>query len=202
MEKLQISIILIIFVSVIMTSFNPQVAQGEKTSDVSIQNIQLVPPVLHVGDTFIVNATLLNNSTHPIFFHNGYACDPPFSVTFDKHVVIEKNKVTCVTMFVMKKLNPNETAVITSPSMGIVYGAAEAGTTNANLTLKYDVGGSYIPGQSNMENATSRSFSFTINSNDAVYSNSSTVPEFPFTMLVMTISIASLIVFNRKGNTI
>jgi predicted secreted protein with PEFG-CTERM motif len=98
----------------------------------------------------------------------------------------------------MKKLDPNEANAITSPTTGIVYRATEAGIVNANLTLKYDIGNSYTPGQSKMENTTSKLFSFTISRNNTFPStNFSTVPEFPFAVLVLLVSITSLIVFTR-----
>jgi hypothetical protein len=89
MKKSRIVIIgLVVIGLIILTQLNLKSVQGDKTNDVSIQNIQLNPSPVGVGNIFTINAILVNNSTNPIFFHNGYACDPPFSVTFDNHVTV------------------------------------------------------------------------------------------------------------------
>ena len=138
-------------------------AQAENTGDISIQNIQTLPPAIMVGQTFHINATLINNSPNSIFVGHG-ACEAPFSITFDTHVLVSTNNINCTLQIIEQKLNLGEKITATSPYIDLVYKATEAGTTNATVTFSYSI---WDPAtQSDIEKKISKSFLFTIYGNN------------------------------------
>lgn len=134
-------------------------AQAENTGDISIQNIQTLPPAIMVGQTFHINATLINNSSNPIFVGHG-ACEAPFSITFDTHVLVSTNNINCTLQIIEQKLNLGEKITATSPYIDLVYKATEAGTTNATVTFSYSMWDPTT--QSDIDKKISKSFLFQI----------------------------------------
>jgi len=65
--------------------------QADNTNNVEILNPQVQPATIKVGDTFAINATLVNNSPNTINVHNG--CGGPFSVVFDSHAAVDLKKI-------------------------------------------------------------------------------------------------------------
>src|SRR5207245_135843 len=133
MKTLHLSIIIILIFSTLLY-LNP--IQADNANGVEIQNIQTLPLAIIVGQTFKINATLVNNSSNPIFVGHG-SCGAPFSVTFDNHVLVSANNINCTTELIVQKLNPGEKITATSPSLDLVYKATEAGTTNSTVTFQY-----------------------------------------------------------------
>ena len=109
-------------------------AFSENTSDIIITNTLVQPPAIQVGDTFAINATLVNNSTGAINVKN--SCAGPFSVSFDAHAKVELKKV-CNWMPIQIILQPGEKITGSSLFSNLDYRAISPGTTNATITFSY-----------------------------------------------------------------
>ena len=147
-----------------MTNSNNIPIQAENANGLEIINLQVQPSTFKVGDTFTINATLVNNSTNPIFAEHG-ACEASFFVTFDNHVTANvKNKI-CHLELIAQKLNPGEKITGTSPpSSNLTYRAIAAGTANATVTFSYEVWDQTT--QSSIRKVISKSVLFTIHENN------------------------------------
>lgn len=156
MKTLHLTIIAILICSTLLY-LKP--IQAYATNDVEIQNIQVQPTTILVGDNFTVTATLVNNSPNPIFVGHG-ACESPFSVTFDTHVLVSTNNINCTLQIIEQKLNPSEKITAASPYIDLVYNATGVGNTNATITFRYGVWNQ--TSQSNIEKTVSKSFQFMI----------------------------------------
>ncbi|TLX80357.1 MAG: hypothetical protein E6L05_00580 [Thaumarchaeota archaeon] len=147
--------------------------QADNTNNVEILNPQVQPATIKVGDTFAINATLVNNSTNTINVHNG--CGGPFSVIFDNHATVDVKKV-CNWMAVQIILKPGENITATSLASNLAYRATAHGAANATVTFSYIIGNQTDPNLSFDNNATSisKSFLFTI-SNETAQTSSMTI---------------------------
>ena len=133
--------------------------QADNENSIVIQNIQTLPTTIIIGQTFKINATLANNSPNPIFVEHG-SCEAPFSVTFDNHVVIRTNNVTCTLQLIEQRLDPGTKITSTNPNLDLTYVAAENGTVNATVSFPYNVWNQ--TSQSNIKENISKPFSFMI----------------------------------------
>jgi len=138
--------------------------QTDNTNKVEILNFQVQPPTIKVGNTFTVNATLVNNSPNLILLQHG-VCDGPFSIVFDNHVTINQNQIICPMIAMLQKIEPGEKITITSPGSALTYRASAAGTANATVTIPYTMRNQTDPNQSETEKTISKSFLFTISDN-------------------------------------
>jgi hypothetical protein len=147
--------------------------QADNTNNVEILNPQVQSATIKVGDTFAINATLVNNSPNVINVHNG--CEGPFSVVFDNHATVELKKI-CNWMPIQIILKPGENITGTSLASNLAYRATAPGTANATVTFSYIVGNQTGPNLSFDNNTTgiSKSFLFTI-SNETVQTPSVTL---------------------------
>jgi hypothetical protein len=158
MKTLHLLIIVILATSLVIVS---NTVFADIPNNVEIQNIQVQPPTIKVGDTFTVNATLVNTSPNPIFLQHG-VCDGPFSVIFDNHVIVNQNQIICPAMAMLQKIEPGEKTTITSPGSALTYRATAAGTANATVTIPYTMRNQTDQNQSEIEKTISKSFLFTI----------------------------------------
>lgn len=149
----------IIVVLVFSTLLYIKPVQADNENGVVIQNIQTLPTAIIIGHTFKINATLINNSTTQIFVEHG-ACGSPFSVTFDNHVVVRTNNVTCTLQLIEQRLDPGTKITSSSPNLDLTYVAEENGTVNATVSFPYDVWNQ--TSQSNTKENISKPFSFVI----------------------------------------
>ncbi len=156
MKTLHYSIIAILIFS---TSLYIKPIQADNENGVVIQNIQTLPTAIIIGQTFKINATLINNSSNPIFVEHG-SCGSPFSVTFDNHVVVRTNNVTCTLQLIEQRLDPGTKITSTSPYLDLTYVAAENGTVNATVSFPYNFWNQ--TSQSNTKENITKPFSFTI----------------------------------------
>ncbi|MDE1863693.1 MAG: hypothetical protein KGI33_12395, partial [Thaumarchaeota archaeon] len=150
---LSISIILILLTSFFLN-------QVQAYDGIEIQNIQVLPRGdIIAGHPIKINATLVNNSTNPILVSHG-ACDSPFSVTFDNHVLVKNNNIFCTLQLLVHRLDPGKSMTSTSPGSGLLYLGAYGGTVNASVTFPYKI---WNPSNQtyDKENVT-KLFSFTI----------------------------------------
>jgi len=142
--------------------------------EIELTNIHSNPPNIHVGDSFQINATIVNNSPGTIYFNGG--CLSPLSVTFDKNVEIGQ-AMGCFAIY-SANLKPGENTTVVGPSNSNQYIANSTGTTNTNVTFSYTV-------ENKSENAISKSFTFDI-------SERTSIPEFP-SLSLMIFALATLV---------
>jgi len=173
-KNLQKTMILmsLIFAACLLTSL-PAFGQG-----IELANIQTSPSHIHVGDSFQINATVVNDSPGTIYFNGG--CQSPLSAMFDKNVAVGQ-AMGCFAIF-NAELKPGQNTTVVAPSQAISYTAASSGTTNANVTFSYQ-------DENKSENAISKLFTFDI-------SEKISVPEFSsIAALILTVATMSAIVF-------
>lgn len=167
----------LIFVSCLLTM--PAFGQGIK-----LENIQTKPSQIHVGDSFQINATVVNNSSDTIYFNGG--CLSPLSATFDKNVAVGQ-AMGCFAIF-NTTLKPGQNTTVAGPGSANLYTANSSGTTNANVTFSYQIG-------NKSENTVSKLFTFDI-------SERASIPEFPsIAVAIFTVATISAMVFmvSRKN---
>ena len=162
MKTLHITIIAILIFSTLLY-LKP--IQAENTGNIMIVNPQVQPSVIKVGDTFAINATLVNNSTNTINVKNG--CGGPFSVALDEHAKSEVK--VCNWMAIQIILKPGQNITGSSLASNIAYRAIESGVANATVIFSYIVENNTSPNLSFDNNATdiSKSFVYTV-SNQSV----------------------------------
>jgi|GEM_PF-1114247 len=155
--KILYLVITTVLIFSISAYLKPVLAYNE--SGVVIENIQTLPTAIIIGQTFKINATLINNSSNPIFVEHG-SCGSPFSVTFDNHVVVRTNNVTCTLELIEQRIDPGTKITSTSPYLDLAYVAAQNGTVNATVSFPYNVWNQTT--KSNTKESLSKPFSFTI----------------------------------------
>jgi len=156
MRTLYLSMIIVLVFSTLLY-IKP--IQADNENGITIQNIQTLPTTIIIGQTFKINAILTNNSTTPIFVQHG-ACEAPFSVTFDNHVVVRTNNVTCTLQLIGQRLDPGTKITSTSPNLDLTYVAAENGTVKATVSFPYNIWNQ--TSKSNTKENISKPFSFMI----------------------------------------
>lgn len=168
--------------SLILVS-NPVFA--DSTNGVEIQNIQVQPSTIKVGDPIRITATLFNNSTVPIFVSdmiNNDCQGPFFTVSFDNHVkvaVAADNEMTCSYVGLQERLDPGKKYTGTSPGLFFTYTATQSGTANVTVTFPYEIKNQTDPNQSNIDQTISKSFLFTISDNNTTISIPHSEPQVP-----------------------
>ena len=167
MKTLHITIIAILIFSALLY-LKP--IEAENTGNIMIVNPQVQPSVIKFGDTFVINATLVNNSTNTINVKNG--CGGSFSVELDEHAKSEVK--VCNWMAIQIILKPGQNITGSSLSSNIAYRAIAPGIANATVTFSYFVENNTSPNLSFDNNATdiSKSFVYVV-SNQSVPSISS-----------------------------
>jgi len=132
MKTLKISILGIL--CIIATGMVLPHAFSESMNGITITNTLVQPYTIQVGDTFAINATLVNNSTNAINVKN--SCGGPFSVSFDTHAKVELKKV-CNWMPIQIILQPGENITGSSLFSNLAYHAISPGAVNATITFSY-----------------------------------------------------------------
>ena len=141
-----------------------QYEDGIAANNIEIQDIQIQPSTIKVGDTFTVHVTLVNNLLNPIYVGHG-ACEAPFLVTFDNHISVSENKINCTLQIIEQRLDSGEKITATSPYLDLVYKAVKSGTANTTVTFSYSMKNQTDPNFSNIEKIISKSLLFTIYDN-------------------------------------
>lgn len=132
-------------------------------SNVELLDIHTEPSAVHVGETFRVNATVINNTPDTITFNAG--CESPLVAKFDKNVVTEQ-EIACLA-FMIVEVKPGEKISVVGPAAGIAYRASNAGVTSANVTFAYAI--------RNESTSVSKTFAFTIADEEVKQVNSERV---------------------------
>ncbi|MDE1765317.1 MAG: hypothetical protein KGI27_03465 [Thaumarchaeota archaeon] len=130
MNTTQISA-LSLLVLLFMSSY---VLSAQADAGISIINLKVQPYAVRVGDVFVINATLVNNSPNTINVFN--ACSMPFTLELDNHTA-SKLKRVCNWMSPRVILNPGESVTGSTMNSQIAYVAASPGTANATVIFSY-----------------------------------------------------------------
>lgn len=168
------SLLLLTSVVVVFLGFLVPQAKADDANGISIQDISVQPYAVKVGDTFTVTATLVNNSTFPIFVSDMTSKDcqgPFFTVLFDNNVkvgITTKGELTCSYVGLQERLDPDKKYTGTSPGLSFVYTATQSGTENVTVTFPYETKNQTDPTQSNIDQVISKSFLFTIYDNKTI----------------------------------
>ncbi|HYL65489.1 MAG TPA: Hint domain-containing protein, partial [Candidatus Limnocylindrales bacterium] len=117
------------------TIFDTTYAFGQ---GVNVVNLTTTPSNVHVGDSFRINATIVNDSPNIIFFSGG--CQSPLTAIFDANVEINQ-EIGCYAIS-NNALRPEQNVTVSGPSSGTIYTASSVGRTNANVTFSYESGNS------------------------------------------------------------
>lgn len=160
------SIIAIFLIGLFFISFYPKSIQAENTNGVEIQNVQIQPSVVKNGDIFSISATLVNNSTNPIYVETN-DCTGILSVIFDNHVKVDTKISACTYTLTEHILNPGEKFTGTNPPSGVTYTANATGTANGTVTFSYGIRNQTDPNSSTIEKTISKSLLFTIYGNNS-----------------------------------
>jgi hypothetical protein len=132
MKSLKLSTIVV--VCIIVPGMILPHAFSESMDGIVIVDTDVQPPTILSGDTFTINATLVNNSTNVINVKN--SCGGPFSVSFDAHAKVELKKV-CNWMPIQIILQPGENITGSSLFSNLAYRATSPGIVNATVTFSY-----------------------------------------------------------------
>lgn len=123
-------------------------------NDIEIQNITVRPSTIKVGDTFTINATLVNNSQNPIYVDVSPCSNP---VIIDSHVRLDDKHELCEDILAMHKVNSGENFTMPFQNSGDDFKATTAGATSVIVKLFYSENPQTIH-----SNTVSKSFSFMI----------------------------------------
>lgn len=122
----------VLYIVLMMIFSSSLVAMGNNAfaynaNSVEILNIHTQPSTIKVGDKFTITATLVNNSTIPIFVETSDDCGGPFTMTFDDHVTVNHSNLTCPYSLFIKMLNSNGKITKTSPGPMLTFRATTLG---------------------------------------------------------------------------
>lgn len=152
--------------------------------EIELTNIQTSPSQIHDGDSFQINATVVNDSPGIIYFNGG--CLSPLSATFDKNVAVGQ-AMGCFAIF-DAHLKPGQNTTVVGPGSANLYTATSSGTINTNVTFSYQT-------ENKSENTISKLFVFDI-------SEKTSIPEFSsITVIVFTVAtMSAMVVMVSKKN--
>jgi hypothetical protein len=110
-----------------------QAAEQVPTQEIELLDIQTVPSVVKVGQTFEIKATVVNNSLETITYQG--LCESPLSAVFDMNVRIEQ--LPACAGLSTHELHSGERITMLGPGPGIVYQATASGVTSAEVSFTY-----------------------------------------------------------------
>jgi len=155
--------------------------------EIDLANIKTNPSQIHVGESFQINATIVNDSPVAVYYTGG--CQSPLSAIFDKNVAIGQ-AMGCFAIY-NAVLKPGENTSLVGPSSNNLYTANSSGTTNANVTFSYHT-------ENKSENTISKFYTFDI-------LEKASIPEFPLIpIIIFTIAIMSsiVVIVSRKNHAL
>jgi hypothetical protein len=177
--KIKNQILALVLLSIFFISPYLKPIQADNTGTVEILNPQVQPDKINVGDTFAINATIVNNSNNTISVHND--CAGAFSIVFDSHVTSGPTKV-CNFMAIQIILKPGENITRSTLNSVLGFTAISPGTTNATLTISYIVGNQTGPNMSFNSNPINSSKSFLFEVSNQTAQTPSVIPS-PFAQI-------------------
>ena len=108
------------------------------THDVYLLNIQTEPVIVRNGDSFKLNATVVNNSSSTITFENGCGISPLFA-EFDRNVNISNRNIITCQAIVTDSLKPRQNISVIGPSPDKIYVASGMGITKSRVIFEYQI---------------------------------------------------------------
>jgi hypothetical protein len=107
--------------------------------NVIIDNVHTAPPIIHIGDYFILNATVKNISNDTIDILN-FGCKGPIEVLFYNNVeVVPITSGICFNPQQIISLKPGESVMLSAPDFAEDYKASSEGIVDAILQLEYSI---------------------------------------------------------------
>jgi hypothetical protein len=159
--------IILTFLLVAMSYAKP--VHADSSDPVQILNVQVQPNIIKVNDTFLLDITILNNSTFPIYLTSG-SCDPAFSVVSNTHAKQVYPNIACTAEAILQKVDPQSQVTISNANKpGVIYQVVQPGTATVNITLPYFVKNQTATDYSNIYYNTSKSFQFLIHDANETY---------------------------------
>lgn len=160
-SKLMINRKQVLVVALLISFLISPLLRPAQAENVDILNPMVNPSTIRVGDTFAINATIVNNSNETISVQN--SCSGAFSAEFDSHVSVGLAKV-CNWMPIQIILEPGKNITSSSLSSNLGYTATSPGIANATLTISYKIANKTSPNLSFEPNPinVSKSFQFTV----------------------------------------
>jgi hypothetical protein len=107
--------------------------------NIIINSIHTDPSIIHIGDYFILNATVKNISYDTIDILN-FGCKGPIRVLFDKNVEVKPiTSGICFNPQQIISLNPGQSVILSAPDFAEDYKASSEGIVEATLQLEYSI---------------------------------------------------------------
>jgi hypothetical protein len=127
-------------------------------NDTYLLNIHTEPIAVRTGESFKLNATVVNNSSSTITFENGCGIAPLFA-EFDRNVKISNRDVITCQAIITDSLKPGKNISIVGPSADKVYNASAPGTTESKVTFEYQI---QLPNNKTQVANTSKQYIFNV----------------------------------------
>jgi hypothetical protein len=144
---MKVSISFILVLTAFFVLYQVQYAKastGHESNNSSNDNILLfdahtIPETVHVGDSFLIVATVVNDSPTSITFLSHVCNEQQLSIQFSKNNnIIKQFKNPCIALASLITLNPGESITVQAPgNHGIIYSATAPGRADAVLKFYY-----------------------------------------------------------------
>jgi hypothetical protein len=109
-----------------------------KEQNVKLVNIHTIRLVVEVGESFIINATVINELPIDIIFTGNFCGYSSLSAEFNKNVRVDQlSTVSRCTAMQDITLKPGQKISITGPDITVSYLALSSGKTNTKVTFSY-----------------------------------------------------------------
>jgi hypothetical protein len=123
-------------VSIASPLFKLDASESATANNIYLLNIRTEPAIVNNGESFKLNATVVNNSSSTIIFENGCGISPLFA-EFDRNVNISsRNTITCQAI-ITDSLKSGQNISLVGPSADKVYVASGLGLTKSKVTFEY-----------------------------------------------------------------
>jgi hypothetical protein len=107
--------------------------------NVTLFNSCTTPNIVHTGNNFTVNSTLINGLPNGIKILS-FGCGGPLKATFDKNVVVmPTGAAICFNPKPISVLESHKHMLVSAPHVISVFKAISPGKTTANMGLEYQI---------------------------------------------------------------
>jgi hypothetical protein len=113
--------------------------ESNNSSNILLFDVHTVPEIVHIGDNFIIVATVVNDSPNSITFLSHVCNEQQLSVEFsNNNNIIKQSKNPCIAFASLITINPGENMTVQAPgNHGIIYSATAPGRADAVLKFYY-----------------------------------------------------------------
>jgi len=138
MQGNNISVILIVLVSSLMTLVIPEIYGQEDSSYSGVEFLEgnVEPANILVGDNIMIYATIINNSDTLITFQGG--CGSPIWLEFLSDNVESIASPACQAEGSIQ-LEPGKSKTVKAPREGLLYKVISTGTIEAEVNFRYSI---------------------------------------------------------------